>query len=290
MVKWVREYRTEGQWGTSMEQAAWCCSWDIMNYLSENTWQRASAWSLGSAAREGHLQVLYVLVNNKCTDNWSVDLHVLTAISGCVNKLLSKLTSRHASPASSSALWGELLRVAEKFHKRGFYSCVCAMLNEALQRRCVLIVKNYFNARNELVKQRYLAAAARVNKITLTRWMIENGTPLDIPTVVSLAPPQAYVRCVEAAGWLSKADRVALVLEGLSRRCMYEAMLLWVLENTVFMDDNSGQGFVSLLRMLQEIRISGFSIIFPTRMFVDGAFQSEPKGISDKLVLAPLPG
>ncbi|KAE8991208.1 hypothetical protein PR003_g21437 [Phytophthora rubi] len=108
------------------------------------------------------------------------------------------------------------------------------------------MVRQFFQRRSDQEKRKYLVAARRVCQISLMRWMIENGAPLDVTTAINICwtgrfygMKQDYPTYVEVAWWLKESDRVSLVAEGLSYKNHHHMLLLWVLENTFFQHASS---------------------------------------------------
>lgn len=61
------------------------------------------------------------------------------------------------------------------------------VLVQALQRGYAAMVRQFFEGKDELVKGQYVAVAGEQRQIPLLRWLVRNGTPLDVPTAIELA-------------------------------------------------------------------------------------------------------
>ncbi|KAE8972990.1 hypothetical protein PF005_g18176 [Phytophthora fragariae] len=119
------------------------------------------------------------------------------------------------------------------------------MLDAAMKRRYAKMARQFFQRRSDLKKHKYVVAARRVHQISVMRWMLENGAPLDVATAINISLPKGvydtkqkdYTTYFEVTWWLKENDRVALVVEGLSDK-NHHKLLLWVLQNTFFQLDS----------------------------------------------------
>lgn len=100
-------------------------------YLAQHTSQRGSHWGLGSASRQGRLQVLLVLVQNFYRTGRRINLGARIAVCECFQNTLHESSDQCAS--SATLAWLEVLKCLEQFHAGGFLTFVCIMLAQALE-------------------------------------------------------------------------------------------------------------------------------------------------------------
>jgi hypothetical protein len=234
VLRWLVEHYPDKCRDDLMEVAGWKGHLDIVRYLDENTNQRASAWGLGAAARQGWLRALLVLLQNypRYHKDENVDYDT---VEDAIEKILTQMALEHATPASP--LWAEALESLEGFRSCEFSLCAPLMLERALKRGFLPLVQQFMGGRDAEEKRNYLDVAAMSSNVVLLRWLLAKGTPIDKYSAKYLVSERSNVPYFEVVGYLSEGDRVELVCEAAAEK--RHRLLRWTLENILFSDDSS---------------------------------------------------
>jgi hypothetical protein len=201
----------------------------VVQYFDGDTKQRASAWGLGTAARQGWLKTLQVLeLNYQCDRGlWGG----LDEVCKAFDNKLTQLSHQHATPVSSS--WAKALEALETFHALGCCSYVSTMLERALLRGFQPLVRQFMELRDAGEKRHHVAlVAGKYGNVVLLRWLFATGVPIGTSFANEIATEH-----VEVAGYLSEGDRVQAVCTAITKK--WHKLLQWTLENTRFNDDSS---------------------------------------------------
>jgi hypothetical protein len=135
-------------------------------------------------------------------------------------------------------LWAEALESLTLFHSGGFYTSVALMLERALRRGYAPLVQQFIRHRDASEQCKYVNVAAKRRNVVLLRWLLGNGTPIDINAAIEAGTDRHSVAYVDVAGYLSEGDRVELICQAVANE-KYHKLLQWALENTSFREESS---------------------------------------------------
>jgi len=195
VLQWLVEHYPGQCRDDTMELAAWGGQLDVVRYLDENTSQRASAWGLGAAVKQGWLKALLVLLENSRRNDEEVRWIGRIVVYQAFEKTLGTLSDPHATSVPS--LWDEVMESLELFHSQGFYSCVSVMLQRALLGGYLAVAERFIRRRDESERCNYAAVAAKHCNVVLLRWLLENGTPIDRSSAIQVATERRGAECFE---------------------------------------------------------------------------------------------
>ncbi|OWY93346.1 hypothetical protein PHMEG_00037303 [Phytophthora megakarya] len=261
VVRWLLEHNLDTYRGALIKDVIWGGHSELVCYLGENfkqyayDWQNwgASEYELIEAAKQGYLKAVFVLACSLYKkDNY---IPPGEGLYECIRNIFRQLSEQRAH--SASPLWREVSDLMENFHTSEFYFCSLSILEQAFEQGFLLMVHQFFKRKTMETRRKYILIAAEGRCIMVIRWLVENGTPLDINSATILVSNGPYA---EIAWWLSEEDRVTLVCEALHEKWYkkWYYVVEWILENTIFKEESSRHAIRSTIDEVSDESVDTF--------------------------------